>query len=57
MEFFCLDDSDESKTDWRPMKEIYCKECHISNKEKNYAECEARTHDLQIMRLTRCQLR
>ena len=26
-------------------------------KTKNYAECEARTHDLQIMRLTRYQLR
>ena len=25
--------------------------------EKNYAECEARTHDLQIMRLTRYLLR
>ena len=29
----------------------------MKEKKKNCATCEARTHDLQIMRLTRCRLR
>ena len=33
------------------------KTCHCNDIEKKNAPCEDRTHDLQIMRLTRCLLR
>ena len=37
--------------------EICTYETFVSQKKKNIALCEDRTHDLPIMRLTRCLLR
>ena len=44
-------EQDEAKEEVRKRLSI------LREKEKKCATCEARTHDLQIMRLTRCRLR